>query len=337
MLKRYWYIACPSRDLGRRPLGTTLLGQPIVLFRRAGGAPAALEDRCAHRNAPLSRGKMVNGTLECPYHGWRYAQDGTVAEVPALPAGSGEADAVQIASFGCVEQDGYVWVCLSDAPAAERPPLFPHLREPGWTSFRMKTRFDAPVNGCLENFLDCPHATFVHRHWFRAPTGKPVGTKITTLVDGAQAEYFAEPRERSVVWSLLSPRDAAMRHTDRFIAPATTRVDYIFSNGSHYIITSSCTPVDAHSTLVHTVISFKFGRMGALVRLFFEPLARLIIRQDVKMLEQQYANIRRFGGPRFSFTRADLLAPHIARWRKAIESGSPPPTAGEEHHVEIRL
>ncbi len=86
-----------------------------------------------------------------------------------------------------------------------------------------------------------------------------------------------------------------MRHTDRFIAPATSRVDYEFSDGRYYIITSSCTPVGAHETQVYTVISFRFGRIGALVRLFFEPLSHVIIRQDTRMLRLQQANLRRFG------------------------------------------
>jgi hypothetical protein len=128
-----------------------------------------------------------------------------------------------------------------------------------------------------------------------------------------------------------------MRHTDRFIAPATSRVDYRFPNGLHYIITSSCTEIGPAETEVYTVISFRFGRIGALVRLYFEPLARLIIAQDVRMLAAQQANVERFGGPRFASTRADLLAPHIAAWREALRSGAPPPAAGKEQDVEIRL
>ena len=41
------------------PLARTLLGEPVVLFRTGDGTPAALEDRCCHRQLPLSMGEVV--------------------------------------------------------------------------------------------------------------------------------------------------------------------------------------------------------------------------------------------------------------------------------------
>ena len=67
-----WFIACEARALRDKPISFTLQGTPLVLFRGAEGKPAALLDRCPHRNAPLSLGKVVNGELQCGYHGWRF-------------------------------------------------------------------------------------------------------------------------------------------------------------------------------------------------------------------------------------------------------------------------
>lgn len=128
-----------------------------------------------------------------------------------------------------------------------------------------------------------------------------------------------------------------MRHTDRFIAPRTSRVDYEFPGGLHYVITSCCTPIDPKNTQVYTVISFRHPTLGALVRLLFEPLSRRIIRQDVDMLDAQYANVERFGGAHFAHTRADLLGRHIADWRRALAAGTPPPAAGEVQDVVVRI
>jgi len=109
-----------------------------------------------------------------PYHGWRYGADGLVAAIPAFPSGCPIPDNLWVKSYHCREQDGYVWVCLADRPARELPLKFPYLGDRGWTTFHMKTRFRAAVETCMENFLDCPHATYVHRFWFRSPTAKPV-------------------------------------------------------------------------------------------------------------------------------------------------------------------
>jgi len=333
-----WLIACRSRELkAARALGVVAEGHAIVLFRDARGAAAALEDRCAHRNAPLSMGKVAGGRLECAYHGWRYDGRGKVVQVPALPEPEATQSAHSVKRYPASEQDGFVWVSVEDANPAVAPPAFPYLGQPGWTSFTMKTLFRAPVQACLENFLDVPHATFLHRYWFRAPTAREIKAVVRTLEDGAEAEFFEEPRERSLVWWLLAPRGGAMRHTDRFIAPRTSRVDYAFPRGLHYVITSSCTPIDERSTQVYTVISFRTPVIGRLVRLLFEPLSRRIIRQDVNMLDAQFANVERFGGPSFAHTRADLLGRYIAAWRGALAAGTAPPAAGEQQDVVIRI
>ncbi|RPI45254.1 MAG: aromatic ring-hydroxylating dioxygenase subunit alpha [Betaproteobacteria bacterium] len=332
-----WYIACRSTDLDARPLAVDLAGRHLALFRDRAGTAHALEDRCAHRGAPLSRGRICGDRLHCPYHGWGYDARGDAVEVPALPANVPPPDGARVPAYPVAEQQGFVWVAPAEGPPACAPHRFAHMGEPGWTHFRMRTRFPADVPTCLENFLDCPHATFVHRRWFRAPAARTVKVTVRTLADGAEAEYFDEPRSGALVWRLLAPRRGAMRHTDRFIAPNVSQVDYAFDNGMHYTITSCCTPLGVHDTIVHTVIAFRFGRIGPLVRLVFEPLSRLIIRQDVCMLAMQRANIRRFGEPRFVSTAADLLAPHIAAWTRALRDGGVPPAAGEERHGEIRL
>ena len=333
MLENYWYIACRSNKLKRKPITVTIFNKPLVLFRNQHNQASALEDCCQHRNAPLSCGKVINGSIQCPYHGWRYSSDGQLVEIPysnTLPVSS-------IRNYSCCEQDGYVWVSIGQVKTGLKPYSFPHLDQAGWTSFRLDTLFTGSISACLENFLDCPHATQVHKSWFRSPTAKPVKAIVKTLDDGAVAEYFNEPREKSVIWSLLSPSGEEMKHTDRFIAPATSRVDYHFAKGRKYIISSCCTPINENTTRVHTVISFKYGLLGPLIRLFFKPLSQIIINQDVKIMQLQHNNVQRFGQSNFTVIAEDLLFKQISAWRKSIKEGTTPPKSGEETHVDMRL
>ena len=207
-----WLIASLSRELtSTAPLGIVADKHRVVLFRDAAGNPAAIEDRCAHRNAPLSMGSVRNGMLACRYHGWTYRRDGTVASIPALCEQDGSHGEFSVRRFHAAERDGFIWIAPPESAAEDPPPGFPNFGADGWTSFVMKTKFDAPVDACLENFLDVPHATFLHRYWFRAPTARPVKATVRTLVDGAEAEYFEEPRERSLVWLLLAPQHGPMQ------------------------------------------------------------------------------------------------------------------------------
>ncbi|MDQ3159660.1 MAG: aromatic ring-hydroxylating dioxygenase subunit alpha [Pseudomonadota bacterium] len=334
-LGQYWYVVCPSRSLKHRPREIELLSRNLVLYRCSDGTPVALENRCLHRGMPLAAGRVCGDHLQCPYHGWRYDNAGRVVGIPAAPAQPEDTRQIRITGFGCCERDGYIWVSLQPTPVQTQPPELPYSGAPGWTTFRMYNRFEAPIESCLENFLDCPHATFVHRHWFRSPSNREVRCAVKALDDGAVAEYFDEPRESSLVWSLLSPKKGGMRHTDRFIAPATTRVDYIFSERQHYVITSFCTPVNDELTDVFTVITFRHRVWGPLVRLFFEPLSRRIIAQDVATLKLQHQNLAKYSDRTFCITKQDVLLPHIRRWRQSLANGTTPVGESEAYDVQV--
>jgi phenylpropionate dioxygenase-like ring-hydroxylating dioxygenase large terminal subunit len=336
-----WYILCLSTQVKGKPKRLLFCSTALVVFRTKEGKIGVLNDQCAHRGAPLSQGSVVGNSIQCPYHGWEYNLEGVVSRIPALAHCSRTEQTPCVGSFSAVEQDGFIWIKVGNPAHVEKAPHFANLGASGWTTFKMQTHFVGTVESCLENFLDCPHATFVHRYWFRAPTKQIVKAVVHTLDDGAQAEYFEEPRKKSAVWWLLAPKTGAMQHTDRFIAPNMSKVDYKFNSGLHYIITSACTPINERETLVHTVITFRYRTIGFLVRLFFEPLSRWIIRQDVKMLALQQKNLEAsalLGRPlQFQSTAADLLGGHIISWRKSLLQGIAPPPAGKVHQVDLTL
>src|SRR4029077_7587942 len=97
-------------ELSDRPLQVWLLGEPWAVVR-LDGEVRAYRDRCPHRFAPLSTGRVVEGELECGYHGWRFAADGRATAIPALgPDAVLPQRACLDAAHGVRERYGLVWL-----------------------------------------------------------------------------------------------------------------------------------------------------------------------------------------------------------------------------------
>jgi nitrite reductase (NADH) small subunit len=48
-----------------------LQGNIVALFRHQGQL-YAVDGLCMHQGGPLARGKLADGTIQCPWHGWTY-------------------------------------------------------------------------------------------------------------------------------------------------------------------------------------------------------------------------------------------------------------------------
>jgi hypothetical protein len=160
---------------------------------------------------------------------------------------------------------------------------------------------------------------------------------VRRLPDGVEVEFENEPTTDSWISRMFYPKNARLKHTDRFIMPNLSRVDYHFGDDHHFIITSQATPVDDGVTDVYTVITFCYGKIGWLVRLLFEPMSRRIIQQDVDILKVQGDNVRKFGAEDYSHVETDLIALHMQAFRRRADRGEPAPNDVVEKRIRIRF
>jgi phenylpropionate dioxygenase-like ring-hydroxylating dioxygenase large terminal subunit len=334
-----WYVACESGELRERPIARTVLCTPLALFRGDDARPAALLDRCAHRNLPLSEGRVRGGNVECPYHGWRYDTQGLCRRVPAL----GEAPdhkGRSVPAFPAVERQGYVWVFMEPEQAPSSPPYsFPHLGDARYGSIRFASDVEATLQATLENMLDVPHTAFLHRGLFRGGPKRPITAIVRRFGDRAEVEYIGEPRPSGLAGRLLAPRGGTVVHFDRFLLPSIAEVEYRLGE-SHLVVTNALTPVTDFHTRFVSVASFRLPLPSLLVRLVLEPLAKRIFRQDARILRLQTDAVRRFGGESYVSTEVDLLGPHMWRLLKQAEQNGTPPTGASpelEKRVELHV
>lgn len=158
---QWWHPVAAESALGDTPLSVELMGEALVLWRAADGQPAAAIDRCPHRGARLSLGRVMGGELECPYHGWRFERGGRCTAIPAQPGfvpppGHG-ACAWQVRAV-----HGLLWVAPVGVP--DEAPYAPAALAGLPARQLICGPYDVAtsVPRVVENFLDTAHFGLVH-------------------------------------------------------------------------------------------------------------------------------------------------------------------------------
>ena len=192
-----WTPAAFAAELGtQRPLGVTIAGTRLALFRTADGTPRALEDRCPHRFAPLSGGTLQDGVIQCRYPGLTFNETGACVRNPhgSIPK------AACVRAYPVRERDRLIWIWMG-APERADESLIPDFSEvaaaPEHGMFRgcLPTACDTML--LVDNIMDLSHVDYLHP---------------TTLGSGAISRVkpvVEDLSERSVKVTWLSSGDAA--------------------------------------------------------------------------------------------------------------------------------
>ncbi|MDO9436553.1 Rieske 2Fe-2S domain-containing protein [Hydrogenophaga sp.] len=163
-MRRFWIPVIPSQDLpqaGGDPRGIELLSERFVLWRDAAGRPGLFDEACAHRGASMLLARAEEDGLRCIYHGWKFAVDGTVLDVPNV-ADPKFKDRIRGRTRPVREAGGLLWAYLG--PTDQMPP-FPH-----WPFMDVEPRHriaEVTTNECnyvqvIEGFVDSSHLTVLH-------------------------------------------------------------------------------------------------------------------------------------------------------------------------------
>jgi phenylpropionate dioxygenase-like ring-hydroxylating dioxygenase large terminal subunit len=337
LLREYWYVAARAEDItAKKPFAATILEVPLVLWRGADGKATALLDRCAHRNAPLSEGRIVDQCVVCPYHGWAYNGSGACADIPSETAGTINAVGKAVPPFPVVERYGLVWVWMGVGVPDKEPFEMPYFSGEGWHNYYMVTDFENNVTELAENFMDVPHTVFVHEGWFRERRKIGVKALVERTPNSVLVTYDQPKDSIGFTGKLLNPKGLPMVHTDKFYMPNVTRVDYAFGeNERAFIITSTCTPIRPFFTRVYTLITYKFGWLNPLAHFFMPPYTKKVINQDVWIMRVAGATVQKFGGTEYRSTQADTLHVFIEQLRENAEKGNTQTLKPIETNIEF--
>ena len=161
-LRNCWYVAAIDHELiDGKLLSRMLLGEHVLLYRGESGKVTALNDRCPHRGALLSRGRLEGDAVRCMYHGIKYDASGKCVQIPGqdmIPP------KLRVRSYPVVERSPFVWVWMGEAAKAD-PALIvelPYLGDPAWKGIPAYLHYDASYLLIVDNLSDFSHLAFVH-------------------------------------------------------------------------------------------------------------------------------------------------------------------------------
>jgi vanillate O-demethylase monooxygenase subunit len=315
-VRNAWYVAAWSDGVGDGELvARTVMDEPVVLYRKADGHVAAIEDRCAHRFAPLHMGRIVGGDrIQCPYHGLEYDATGMCVRNPHgtknIPARA------RVRSYPVIEKHKAVWLWMGDQPAdAAKVPDFgvldnvPELH----TTKRDGILIRANYQLIIDNLLDLSHTSYLHDGILG--NQDTVESEIAVAQDGddvvveRHATNSAPPGMFAQFWPGHPPRVDKFTNM-RWMAPSTLRLvtgickmGAPTESGTGYHAIHMLTPENERST-----------------HYFFTAVRFGVITTDETLnreLQEKVARMRRF-----AFAEQD--APVIEAQQRMIETAERP-------------
>ncbi len=323
----HWQAVALAADVARAPQRVLLDGSPFVLFRSGDGI-AALFDRCPHRLAALSAGRVVGGDIECPYHGWRFDGQGRCTALPGL---LGPVPPYRVPRYRAIERGGAIFVSMGE-PSGE--PYTHCMAGKNVIARRVRSSTSSTVLDAAENILDATHTHFTHKGLLRGLSAKR--HRVTVEVTGGdgwiEASYTGEDRQQGLISRLLEGRRT--RTIGRFKAPGIAELEYWGPKGLALATTFHLRQADADTVEgIGWLIGPRMGGFEFLMAAAFKPMFNIALAQDRRILKSARDNarfapeVRPLIGP-LDFLRADMAK---------ILAGERPMAADQPQTFQIEL
>jgi phenylpropionate dioxygenase-like ring-hydroxylating dioxygenase large terminal subunit len=290
MIRNQWYVVLESDEVAGQPVGVTRLGEKMVFWRDQDKVVHTAVDRCPHRGAALSLGKIQNGHLQCPFHGFEYDPTGRCVLIPANGRNGIIPNAMQLQTYPTHEAYGLIWIWWGNPSPEELPkPTFFDNLDDSFYYGSVHDPWEAHYSRVIENQLDVVHLPFVHT--------KTIGRGNRTLVDGPLVEWKGDKMLYTYVFnrlddgtpprkpSELSPKSAASVHLE-FIFPNLWQ-NYISENVR---ILAAFIPVDDDHSLLYLRFYQNFLRvpwLGKLAARIAMPSNIYIAHEDRRVVITQ--------------------------------------------------
>lgn len=300
-VRNAWYFAGFSAEIEARLMERELLGESVVFFRSGSGAAVALANRCPHRFAPLSMGRLIDGErLQCAYHGVQFDCSGKCVHIPGqerIPENAG------VKRYPLAERWGCVWIWMGDPAQAREDKLidaFRYMTEPGWTPVHGVKEVAGGYELVIDNLMDLTHIPFLHPNTLGNQgdaSAAEAESKTTVEGDTVAVERIIRNCEPAPLYTKVKKIEGRVDRYQysRFVPPCYVLIELqvmpagtqALDRGLEWRVFHIVTPVDANRTRYHWAVTRHFAPDNeAVSRAIFEG-TDATLEEDRTMIEGQ--------------------------------------------------
>lgn len=287
MIRKQWYVVLDSKQVGTQPIGVTRLGEKLVFWRDEVGSVNCALDCCPHRRISLSLGKVHQGHLQCPFHGFEYDSSGRCVLIPANGKGGRIPGSLLLDSYPTYEGHGFIWIWWGEDPPENLPsPRFFDNLTDDFVYSSVQDPWKSHYSRAIENQLDVVHLPFIHHN--------TIGRGDRTVIDGPLVKWEGEDKLLVYVFNRLDDGTPPRKPNQISVREArSVHLEFIMPNlWQNYIsddvrVVIAFTPVDDEHSILYLRFYQKFVRfpvLGKLITWLGMPMNLIIAHQDRRVV-----------------------------------------------------
>ena len=289
MIRNQWYAVLASNQVPKKGIvGVVRMGEKLAFWRKKSGEVACIVDKCCHRGASISAGKIVDGHAQCPFHGFQYDECGKVALIPANGRAAAVPERYRVESYPAREICGLIFIFWGErSQMTAEPEFFEDLRH-GFYYSQLKDHWPCHYTRCIENQMDVVHLPFVHHN--------TIGRGGNTVVHGPKIKWEGN----RLTWYVQNVPDdgkvTAKPASEMGPEEELYSLQVIMPNIWHNIIAekvrvfAAFAPIDDENTMIYLRFYQSFMPVWGIrhmIGFFGRVFSKIILRQDKRVVVTQ--------------------------------------------------
>ncbi|MEI0602916.1 aromatic ring-hydroxylating dioxygenase subunit alpha [Brachyspira alvinipulli] len=308
MIYNMWYAVLDSKEVKQnKPLFAKRLNKNLVFWRDSNNNICCIDDKCCHRGASLSHGKICGNNVACPFHGFQFDKSGKTVMIPANGRNTAVDERFFVEGYEVRDLYGFIWFWYGDKDKINDKIMFPDdLKDKKFSYSTIRDEWNNHYTRCIENQLDVVHVSFVHYNTIGRGNKTIVNGPLVELENDVMKFYVnnvIDNGQKALSSSEMKKED--FKYFLYFYFPNTWQ-NYIFEKMRIFGVFA---PVDDENTVVYMrfyqkIVNIPF--IKSIINLIGKKYSDIVLKQDKNVVKTQSSKESYLGMPEEKLIAGDM-------------------------------